>query len=77
MIIGYPHVSATDQNLDAQTNALMATGAERLFSARLNVAKAERPELDNMLDQLREGNLVAVTKYDRIARSLPDLLDIA
>ena len=76
MIIGYARVSTTDQNLDAQTAALTAAGAERLFSERVSGAKAERPELDKMLDQLRGGDVVVVTKYDRLARSLRDLLDI-
>jgi DNA invertase Pin-like site-specific DNA recombinase len=76
MIIGYARVSTTDQNLDAQTDALTAAGAERLFSERVSGAKAERPELDKMLDQLRDGDVVVVTKYDRLARSLRDLLDI-
>ncbi|MFC6252853.1 recombinase family protein [Pseudophaeobacter arcticus] len=76
MIIGYARVSTTDQNLDAQTDALTAAGAERLFSERVSGAKAERLELDKMLDQLRDGDVVVVTKYDRLARSLRDLLDI-
>ena len=76
MIIGYARVSTTDQNLDAQTDALTAAGAERLFSERVSGAKAERPELDKMLDQLRDGDVVVVAKYDRLARSLRDLLDI-
>ncbi|MEP1421085.1 MAG: recombinase family protein [Erythrobacter sp.] len=76
MIIGYARVSTTDQSLYAQTDPLTAAGAERLFSERVSGAKAERPELDKMLDQLRDGDVVVVTKYDRLARSLRDLLDI-
>ena len=70
MIIGYARVSTTEQNLDAQTDALTEAGAERLFSERVSGAKAERPELDKMLDQLRDGDVVVLTKYDRLARSL-------
>lgn len=76
MIIGYARVSTTDRNLEAQTDALTAAGAERFSSERVSGAKAELPELDKMLDQLRYGDVVAVTKYDRLARSLRDLLDI-
>ena len=76
MIIGNARVSTTDQNLDAQTDALTAAGAERLFSERVSGAKVELLELDKMLDQLRDGDVVVVTKYDRLARSLRDLLDI-
>jgi len=76
MIIGYARVSTDDQNLDAQTDALEAAGAERIFSDKVSGAKRDRPELDAMLDQLRSGDVVVVAKYDRLARSLRDLLDL-
>ncbi len=76
MIIGYARVSTDDQNLDAQTDALKAAGAGKLFADRISGSKRERPELDRMLDQLRDGDVVTVTKYDRLARSLKDLLEI-
>lgn len=76
MIIGYARVSTNDQNLDAQTDALKATGAGRLFADKISGSKRDRPELDRMLDQLRDGDVVIVTKYDRLARSLKDLLEI-
>ncbi len=76
MIIGYARVSTDDQNLDAQTDALTAAGAERLFSDKISGSKRERLELNKMLDQLRDGDVVIVTKYDRLARSLKDLLEI-
>ena len=76
MIIGYARVSTDDQNLDAQTDALEAAGAGKVFAEKISGAKRERPELDRMLDQLRDGDVVTVTKYDRLARSLKDLLGI-
>jgi len=76
MIIGYARVSTEDQRLDAQTDALAAAGAERVFAERVSGARRARPELDRMLDQLRPGDVVVVTKYDRLARSLKDLLEI-
>lgn len=76
MIIGYARVSTTDQNLDAQTDALAAAGAERIFADKTSGAKRERPELEKLLDQLRPGDVVVVAKYDRLARSLRDLLDL-
>lgn len=75
MIIGYARVSTTDQNLDAQLDALKEAGAGRVFSETISGATAKRPELQRMLDQLRDGDVVVVTKYDRLARSLRDLLD--
>lgn len=76
MIIGYARVSTDDQNLDAQTDALKAAGAERIFSDKISGSKRERTELATMLDQLRPGDVVVVSKYDRLARSLRDLLDL-
>jgi len=76
MIIGYARVSRDDQNLDAQTDALEAAGAERIFAEKISGTKRDRPELGKMLDQLRSGDVVVVAKYDRLARSLRDLLDL-
>lgn len=76
MIIGYARVSTDDQNLDAQTDALQAAGAERIFSDKISGTKRDRTELGAMLDQLRPGDVVVVAKYDRLARSLRDLLDL-
>ena len=76
MIIGYARVSTDDQNLDSQTDALSAAGAEKVFSDKISGSRRARPELDKMLEQLRDGDVVTVTKYDRLARSLKDLLEI-
>ncbi len=76
MIIGYAHISTDDQTLDAQLDALRAAGAERIFADRITGTARARPELDRMLDQLRDGDVVTVTKYDRLSRSLKDLLEI-
>ena len=76
MIIGYARVSTDGQNLDAQTDVLKAVGAGKLFADKISGSKRERPELDRMLEQLRDGDVVTVTKYDRLARSLKDLLEI-
>ncbi len=76
MIIGYARISTDDQNLDAQTDALTDAGAERIFADKITGSARKRPELDQLIDQLRDGDVVVVTKYDRLARSLRDLLDI-
>jgi len=76
MIFGYARISTSDQSLDGQTDALAAAGAERVFADTISGTKRERPELAQLLDQLRHGDVVTVTKYDRLARSLHDLLDI-
>ena len=76
MIIGYARVSTDDQSLDSQTDALTAAGAEKVFADKISGSKRARPELDRLLEQLRDGDVVTVTKYDRLARSLKDLLEI-
>ena len=76
MIIGYARVSTEDQSLDGQLDALKSAGAERIFADKITGTARSRPELDRLLDQLRQGDVITVTKYDRLARSLRDLLDI-
>lgn len=76
MIIGYARVSTNDQKLEAQTDALLEAGAERVFADKITGSARSRPQLDQMLDHLRAGDVVVVTKYDRLARSLKDLLEI-
>lgn len=76
MILGYARVSTKEQNLDGQHDALRAAGAERIFADTITGTARSRPELDRMLKELRAGDVVVVTKYDRLARSLKDLLEI-
>ena len=61
MIIGYSRVSTAEQNLHAQIDSLNEAGAGRIFSETVSGAKAKRPELEKLLDQLRDGDVVVVT----------------
>ena len=76
MIFGYARISTRDQQHDAQHDALRDAGAARIFSDTMSGTRKDRPELGRLLDQLREGDVIVVTKYDRLARSLKDLLAI-
>jgi len=76
MIIGYARVSTDDQSLDSQTDALSIAGAVKVFADKISGSKRVRPELDKMLEQLRDGDVVIVWKLDRLSRSLKDLLSI-
>lgn len=76
MILGYARVSTRDQNLDGQRDTLAAAGAERIFADTITGTARVRPELDRLLTELRPRDVVVVAKYDRLARSLKDLLDI-
>jgi DNA invertase Pin-like site-specific DNA recombinase len=76
MIVGYARVSTEDQHLDAQISALTAAGAGRIWAEKISGTRRDRPELARLMDQLREGDVVVVAKYDRLSRSLQDLLTI-
>ena len=77
MLLGYARVSTDDQDLTLQKTALKAAGCRRTFEEKVSGAKRARPELDRMLEQLRDDDVVVVTRLDRLARSTRDLLDIA
>ena len=77
LLIGYARVSTEGQTLDQQRAALKAAGCVRLFEEKASGAQRVRPELAKMLDHLQPGNVVTVTRLDRLARSTRDLLDIA
>ena len=76
MIIGYARVSTLEQNERLQTDALDKAGCERLFTDHASGAKAHRPELDHMLDTVREGDTLVVWKLDRLGRSVQNLVDL-
>ena len=77
MRIGYARVSTEDQNLDMQLDALGKAGCERVYEEHASGKNTERPELQRMLDALREGDAVVVYKLDRISRSVQDLESLA
>lgn len=77
MIIGYARTSTTDQDagLEAQHRDLSTAGVEKLYSEQIS-SVAQRPQLAAALDFAREGDVLVVTKLDRLARSMADLMDI-
>jgi len=77
LLIGYARVSTDDQTLDQQRAALTAAGCKRIFEEKVSGAKRDRPQLAALLHQLRDGDVVTVTRLDRLARSTRHLLDIA
>lgn len=77
LILGYARVSTDDQDLTLQRDHLRAAGCNKLFAEKVSGARRVRPELDRMLDHLRPGDVVTVTRLDRLARSTRDLLDIS
>ncbi|MGH3450646.1 MAG: recombinase family protein [Haloechinothrix sp.] len=77
MRIGYARVSTRDQNPDAQADALRAAACERIFTDKATGTLASRPELDKALLVVRSGDQLAVTKLDRLGRSLEHLIELA
>ena len=76
MIIGYARVSTDGQSLEAQQAALKAAGAERIFSEKISGAITDRKALAKALAALQTGDVLLVTRLDRLARSTRDLLNI-
>ncbi|MBB4155623.1 DNA invertase Pin-like site-specific DNA recombinase [Sphingomonas jinjuensis] len=77
MLIGYARVSTDDQDLRLQRAALKEAGCRRTFEEKVSGAKRDRPELARMLEQIRDEDVIVVTRLDRLARSTRNLLDIA
>ncbi len=77
MLIGYARISTDDQDLRLQRAALKEAGCRRIFGEKGPGARHDQPELARMLDQLRDDDVVVVTRLDRLARSTRDLLDTA
>jgi DNA invertase Pin-like site-specific DNA recombinase len=77
MLIGYARVSTEDQDLTLQRAALKDAGCQRIYEEKISGAKRARPELNRLLDHLRVGDVVVVSRLDRLARSTRDLLEIA
>src|SRR6185312_9208129 len=77
MIVGYARVSTTEQEagFEAQLRDLKAAGCEEVFSERISAA-AQRPRLADVIQFVRKGDTLIVTKLDRLARSTADLLAI-
>jgi len=75
--IGYARVSTQGQDLDQQRSSLTQAGCQRIFEEKISGSKRDRPELGRVLDHLRAGDVLTVTRLDRLARSTTDLLHIA
>ena len=70
---GYARVSTVDQDLTIQVDALEAAGCETIRSERLSGSSTKRPELNTLLEFIRQGDEFVVTRLDRFARSSRDL----
>jgi DNA invertase Pin-like site-specific DNA recombinase len=75
MIYGYARVSTDGQSVDAQVKQLRAAGAEKIYRETASGARADRAQLIRAVTQLAAGDVLAVTRLDRLARSTRDLLN--
>jgi len=74
-IFGYARVSTDGQTLHAQGDELRAAGAERVFQEKVSGAVTDRKQLARVMAALQEGDVLLVTRLDRLARSVRDLLN--
>jgi DNA invertase Pin-like site-specific DNA recombinase len=74
--LGYARVSTRDQDLTGQIEALRAAGAGAIYREKISGARADRPELTKLMKVLAPGDVVLVTKLDRLGRSTRELLEL-
>jgi DNA invertase Pin-like site-specific DNA recombinase len=76
MRLGYARVSTTEQDLSGQIEALRTAGCERVYSEKKTGATGDRAALQRMLKEAQPGDVIVVTRLDRLARSTRNLLNI-
>jgi DNA invertase Pin-like site-specific DNA recombinase len=76
-VFGYARVSSRDQDLATQDGALMAAGAAKVYREKVSGEHAaNRPQLRKLINRLEPGDVLLVTRLDRLARSTRDLLNL-
>ncbi len=75
MFIGYARVSTLEQNLDLQKEALKEVGCKKIYEDYMSGLRADRPGLEQAVEQLREGDTFVVWKLDRLGRSVKNLIE--
>jgi DNA invertase Pin-like site-specific DNA recombinase len=73
---GYARVSTSEQDHARQVGALKAAGVVKVFSEKMSGMRADRPQLARAIASLDQGDVLAVVRIDRLARSSRDLLNI-
>jgi len=76
MKIGYARVSTQDQNFNLQIDALEKLGCDRVYKETVSGAKSKRPVLEELLQNLRPGDVLVIWKLDRLGRSLKHLVEL-
>jgi DNA invertase Pin-like site-specific DNA recombinase len=73
---GYARVSTNGQDLAAQEAELTAAGCSKIYREKVSGAKTDRAELAKLINRLEAGDVLVVTRLDRLARSTRDLLNV-
>ena len=73
---GYARVSTNGQDLTSQEHELLAAGCSKVFKEKVSGAKTDRVELAKVIRRLEPGDVLVVTRLDRLARSTRDLLNV-
>jgi len=76
MIFGYARVSTREQNLDLQLDALKKLKCKEIYQEKASGRKLDRPELENLLGQLRAGDTLIVYSIDRLGRTVKQLIEL-
>ena len=76
MIVGYVRVSSVDQNEARQMVTMNNYKVEKIYQEKVSAKDTNRPKLKEMLDFIREGDIVVIHDFSRLARSTKDLLEI-
>lgn len=76
MIYGYARVSTVSQELEVQLQALGSEGATIIYKEKFTGTKTDRPQLNELLSKLKEGDKLVVTKLDRLARNTKEGIGI-
>lgn len=76
MIVGYSRCSTQQQNLDIQNEQLKAAGCDKLFEEKASGTNDNRPVLAKMINFVKSGDVIAVCRMDRLARSTKHLLTV-
>jgi len=75
-IYGYARVSTSGQSLEAQLAELKAAGCKKIYQEKITGKHRDRPELKRALEALGDGDVLIITRLDRLARSSRDLLNV-
>src|SRR5215813_6265944 len=73
---GYARVSTNGQDLTSQEHELLAAGCAKVFKEKVSGAKTDRAELAKLLGRIESGDVLVITRLDRLARSTRDLLNV-